>query len=140
MQYKKTDNLLFIRFDPGEEIITELKKVVSDLDIKSGSISAIGALNNVTIGFFDTSIKEYKSKVFESDYEIVSLIGSVSSMNEEPYLHLHICIGDNQFNTYGGHFDRGIVSATCEMIIVISNDSITRCKGDKFGLNLLRLN
>ncbi len=136
MKYKTIDNKVFVRFDPGEEVVEKLKELCGELDIKAGSLSAIGALGEATIGFFKPEIKQYQQKDLKGDFEIASMIGNISTMDEEVYLHLHITLGDENFNITGGHFDRGVVSATCEMVINVANGKINRVKGQKYNLNL----
>ncbi|MFP4456888.1 MAG: PPC domain-containing DNA-binding protein [Clostridia bacterium] len=136
MKYKVFDNKVFVRFDPGEEVVANLKDLCETLDIQAGSLSAIGALGEATIGFFNPEIKQYHQKELTGDFEITSMIGNISTMDGAVYLHIHITLGDENFKVIGGHFDRGIVSATCEMVIDIANGSINRVKGKKFNLNL----
>ncbi len=138
MKFKKTEGILFIRFEQGEEIIGKLRELCEDLKLKAGLISAIGAFEEATLGFFNLNKQEYHKKDFKGSFEIVSLTGNLTEMDNKPYLHIHACLGDADFNTYGGHLDRGIVSATCEMIIVTTGEKIDRFKG-KYNLNLLKL-
>ena len=136
MKYKVIDNKVFVRFDPGEEVVERLKELCAELDIEAGSLSAIGALGEATIGFFNPELKKYQQKDLTGDFEITSMVGNISTMEEEVYLHIHITLGDKNFNITGGHFDRGVVSATCEMVIDTADGEVDRIKGQKYNLNL----
>ncbi len=136
MKHKTIENKIFVRFDPGEEIVSNLKILCEELDIKAAYLSAIGALGEATIGFFNPEIKEYQQKELKGDFEITSMIGNISRMDGKPYLHIHITLGDKDFNITGGHFDKGIVSATCEMIINKVDGDVARVKGSKYNLNI----
>jgi predicted DNA-binding protein with PD1-like motif len=136
MKHKIIENKISVRFDPGEEVVSNLKELCKELDIKAGSLSAIGALGEATIGFFNPEIKKYQQKELKGDFEITSMIGNISTMDDKPYLHIHITLGDKDFNITGGHFDSGIVSATCEMVIHKASGNINRIKGQKYNLNI----
>lgn len=137
MNYQKIDASVVVRLDPGEEIIACLTEIVTNEKITLGSVSGIGAVNTVTLGLFKVGTKEYKSKDLEGDFEIVSLAGTISTMNETPYLHLHMAIGDENLQMFGGHLSKAVVSATAEIIIHRIEGSIDRSFDEKIGLNLL---
>lgn len=138
MESKKFNNKYIVRLDKGEEIVEALKKFCKDNNIRLGSITGIGATNKVTIGLFETKTKKYISKELKGDYEIASLIGNITTMNEETYLHLHINIGDKNQNPFSGHLNSAIVSATFEAVIDAIDDLIDRKFNEEIGLNLLK--
>ena len=53
MRYKKFGNKFIVRLDRGEEIIETLKQFCKDMNIKSGSITGIGATIKSTVVLFD---------------------------------------------------------------------------------------
>lgn len=55
--------------------------------------------------------------ILPAAFEIVSLTGTINTMDEEFYCHLHMSAGDDKGHVFGGHLNRALVSATCEMII-----------------------
>ncbi|MCK5684547.1 DNA-binding protein [bacterium] len=137
MEFKKIENSYVLRLDPGEEIIVSIKKFCELEKIHVGSISAIGAVNKVEIGYFETAKKEYHSTVKKGDFEILNLSGNIASMDDEVYLHLHISIAGSDLCAYGGHLNHAIVSATCEVFIDTLNGKLDRSHDEKTGLNLL---
>ena len=137
MQTKKFNNKIIVRIDKGEEIVKSLTKVCQDNNITLGSISGIGATNKVTIGLFDVATKKYHSKELIGNYEIAPLSGNISTMDNKIYLHLHINLCDSNHNSFGGHLNSAIVSATCECIIDIIDDKIDRKLDKDIGLNLM---
>ena len=139
MQSKKLKNKYIIRIDKGEEIVETLTQFCKDNNIKLGSIQGIGATNKATIGFFETKTKEYHSKEFTGDFEIVSLVGNVSTMDGETYLHLHINISDKEHKSFGGHLNSAVVSATCEIFIDLADGEVDREFDEEIGLNLIKL-
>ncbi len=89
-----------------------------------------------TVGVFKTAEKQYDSNRFQGDFEIVSLSGSVTQMNGAHYSHLHMSAGDENGHVSGGHLNKAVVSATCEMVICIANGAVDRRFSEEIGLNL----
>ncbi len=139
MDIKKCGTSYFIRLDPGEEIIENISKLCVQKDILLGKISGIGATNEITLGLFDTSTKEYHSQTFQGDHEILSLNGNITSKDNKPYLHIHISLANSGHKSYGGHLNRAVISATCEIIIDEYEGEIGREKDEKTGLSILTL-
>ena len=137
MKSKKFGNKWVVRIDKGEEIVQTLKKFCQENKIKLGIINGIGAVNKITIGLFETKTKEYHTKELVGDYEFTSLMGNISTMNGEVYLHLHINLADSNHNTFGGHLNSAIVSATGEITIEEIEGEIERKFNEEVGLNLL---
>ena len=106
--------------------------------INLANINALGAVNEIVIGLFDTNEKKYYSKKFTGDFEIVSLTGSITTKDGQLYNHLHISVGDREYNVHGGHLSSAIVSATCELFIHIIDGVVEREFNDEVGLNLLK--
>jgi uncharacterized protein len=139
MKVKRVDNKLIVRIDRGEEIVESIMKVSKTYSVSLGSVIGIGATNKVTIGLYDVNSKEYHSKEFTGNYEIAPLVGNISMMNNEPYLHLHINVCDEKHHSYGGHLNSALISATCEVIIDVMNGNIERKVDEETGLNLLHI-
>lgn len=139
MKYKRFEDSIIVRIDKGEEILEKVKEVALKEKITLASINALGAVNDVTVGVFNTDSKEYKANYFKGAFEIVSLTGTISTMNNEFYSHLHMSVGDEKGLVYGGHLNKAIVSATCEMVIQVINGKVDRYFDEEVGLNLLKL-
>jgi uncharacterized protein len=137
MKAQKKNNLVFGRIEKGEEIVSSFKEICKKYQIKSGFISGLGAVENVQIAYYNIEEKQYHHKQLKGDYEIVSLSGTISIFNDEPHVHLHIALGDEEFNVSGGHLDHGIVSLTCEFMITVFDAGIERKYDPETGLNLL---
>ena len=136
MQFRRFGNKYFVRMDRGEEIISTLKKFCEAGKINLAEVKALGAVNDFTVGLFNTREKKYHSNRFQFDAEIVSLWGTVTTMNGEVYLHIHMSAGDGEGHVYGGHLNSAVVSATCEMIVDVSEGVVERKFSDEIGLNL----
>ena len=138
MEYKRFGNTVVARFDKGEEVITSIKEIALKEDIKLANINALGATNNFEVGVYNIEEKKYYSNHFKGNYEIVSLTGSINTMNGEFYTHIHMSCGDDKSNVVGGHLNKAIISATCEMFINIIDGTVDRYKDEETGLNLFK--
>ena len=138
MQYKKFGKTIVIRMDKGEEVVSSLKSICQKEDIKLASVSAIGAVNDITVGVFNPDTKQYKSNRFTGNFEIVSLSGTVTTMKGIPYIHLHMSVGDGNGKVFGGHLNEAKISATCEMVITLIEGEVEREYSEEIGLNLFR--
>ena len=138
MEYKRFDNTIIARIDKGEEILEQVKELALKEKIRLASINALGAVNDFTVGVYKTDEKQYYSNVFQGYFEITSLIGTISTMNNEFYAHLHMNAGNEKGEVFGGHLNRAVVSATCEMVITVIDGTVDRRFDEEVGLNLFQ--
>ena len=130
MEYRKFDNIIIARIDKGEEILEQLKAIAITENIKLASINALGAINDFT------DEKKYYSNSFKGYYEITSLTGTINTMDGEYYAHLHLSAGNEKGEVFGGHLNRAVVSATCELVITVIDGKIDRVYDEETGLNV----
>jgi predicted DNA-binding protein with PD1-like motif len=140
MKYKRFKDTILAKIDKGEEIIEKLMEICEKEKVKLANVNALGAVGDFTIGLFNTSEKKYYSTNYTGDYEIVSLTGSISTMDGKLYNHIHMSAGDKENKVVGGHLNRAVVSATCEMFIHIIDGQVDRKFSEEIGLNLLNFN
>lgn len=138
MEYRRFGNTIVARIDKGEEILEQVKDIALKENIKLANINALGAIGDFTVGVFKTAEKKYYGNTFKGDYEIVSLTGTINTMNGEFYSHLHMAAGDVEGKVFGGHLNRGVISATCEMVINIIDGEVDRQYDEEIGLNLFK--
>lgn len=138
MEYRKFNQTIIARIDKGEEILETIKEIAIKENIQLASIQALGAVDDFTVGVFKVDEKKYYANSFQGSYEIVSLTGTINTMNDEFYAHLHMSAGNEKGEVFGGHLNKAIVSATCEMVIHIINGKVDRYFDEKIGLNLFK--
>ena len=138
MEYRKFPQGYAMRQDPGEEVVACLTQLVDRENVRLGSVSALGAANDVTIGMFNTSEKKYYSRRYQGEYEISALVGNVTRQEGKPYLHLHITIGNPVTGeVHAGHLSSCTISATLELFLQVWEGELGRKFSDTVGLNLL---
>lgn len=136
MEYRRMKDMIIARIDKGEEILEKVKELALTENIKLASVQALGAIGDFTVGVLKTEEKQYKANHFQGDFEIVSLTGTINTMNDEFYTHLHLSAGNEKGEVFGGHLNRAVVSATCEMIVQVIDGRVDRKFDEETGLNL----
>ncbi len=136
MQFRRFGNKYFVRIDRGEEIISSLKNFCEKEKITLAEVKALGAVDDFNVGLFDVDEKKYHSNHFTFPAEIVSLWGTITTKDGEFYSHIHMSAGDKEGHVFGGHLNTARVSATCEMIVEVSEGTVERKFNEEVGLNL----
>lgn len=136
MHYRRFDHHIVARIDKGEEILNTIKEIAVKENITLASVTALGATNDFTVGVYDIDEKKYYSNDFHGNFEIVSLTGTINTMNGGFYTHIHMSAGNHKGEVFGGHLNRAVVSATCEMVITVMDGTVDRCFDEETGLNI----
>ena len=139
MKARQIQNRHFIVLQRGEEIVDAITHYVQEKDLRSGSISAIGAADQVVLRYYDVATKKYESKTFEGQFEIASLLGNISLLDGKPWPHLHITLTDTDYRAFGGHLQSARVGVTCEIIIDATDTTIEREVDEETGLKVWKL-
>lgn len=135
MEYRKFGSSIVARMDKGEEILTQIKELAQKEHIRLASVTALGATNDFTVGVYNVGEKKYHANEFQGNFEIVSLAGTI---NGAFYTHIHMSAGNDRGEVFGGHLNRAVVSATCEMVIQVIDGEVDRAYDPETGLNLFR--
>ena len=138
MEYRRFGNTIVARIDRGEEILAAVREIAGAEHIQLASVSALGATNDFTVGVYNVDEKQYHANDFKGNFEIVSLTGAINTMDGEFYTHLHMSAGDEKGQVFGGHLNRAVVSAVCEMVITVIDGVVDRRFSEEIGLNLFR--
>ena len=139
MQYRRFGDTYMLRIDYGEEILQSLKQMCEREGIRLAQVSAIGAVDHAIVGVFDLLEKRYHQEETNEFMEIASLSGSVTGMNGQPYIHLHVTMADQKHILHGGHAIELRVGATCEMFVRVLDGQAVREKNEELGINLWKL-
>ena len=139
MKYKRFDKTIVVRIDRGEEILDKIRELAIAESIKLASVTALGATNDFTVGVFNTAEKKYYANQFKGAFEIVSLTCTINAMDGQFYTHIHMSAGNDKGEVFGGHLNRAVVSATCEMTVTVIDGEVDRYRDDDVGLNLFKL-
>lgn len=138
MDYRRFGDTYVVRMDRGEEVVEQLRELAEKESIRLAGVEALGATDDFTVGVYDVEAKQYHARRFEGAYEIVSLLGTISTMNGAFYQHLHLCAAGLDGQAVGGHLNSARISATCEMLVRLIDGRVDRERDGETGLNLFR--
>jgi hypothetical protein len=122
------DPFWVLRLMRDEEIIATLADWARSAGIGSGTVSGLGAMRDVTLGYYDESTREYAKQDHPGPVEILSLSGGIAGLDGKPYVHIHAVISDRDGRALGGHLFRGTVTATGEIYVLPGRTPLTRVK------------
>lgn len=126
--------------DPGEEVVASLLAFASEHRLAGSHLTAIGAFERVTIGFFEVERKDYKKIPIHEQVEVVSLVGNVAlDERGNPKVHAHVVLGKSDGAAYGGHLLEGWVRPTLEVVLVESQRHLRRTMNPQLGIALIDL-
>lgn len=126
--------------DSGEEAFAALTKFANDEKLPAASLTAIGAFERATIGWFDLASKSYRKIEVNEQCEVLSAIGDVALGDDgKAGLHVHVVLGLSDGTTRGGHFLSGLVRPTLEVILTEAPLTLRRRKRPELGIALVDL-
>jgi len=124
--------------DSGEEAFATLTRFANEARITAASITAIGAFERATIGWFDFAAKTYKTIEVNEQCEVLSAIGDVAVGDDgKASLHIHIVLGLSDGSTRGGHLLAGTVRPTLEVVLTDVPARLRRRKRADLGIALI---
>ena len=124
-------------FDKGDDVGRSLLDFAKRTAIGAASFHAIGAMSDATIAYWNKQSKKYEEIAVGEQVEVVSMIGNIVPSAEDLKLHAHVVLGKRDGSTAGGHFVRGIVFPTLEVILTAHDTRAVRTKDPETGLWLL---
>ncbi len=134
MEFRKDADTYAIRLSRGERLFESMQRFFEQTGVKGGELQAVGAVDEVTLGWYDVEKREYTWKTLGEELEVASLLGSVT----ETGLHAHGVFSDKEFRCYGGHVKEARVSATLE-VFLREHKKIRRQEDKATGLKLMEL-
>ena len=139
MECKRNGDTLVIRLAPGEELVEQVRLAAKQAGLQAGSITGIGATNRFEVGIFNSQTHGYHALPHEGFCEIASLTGNLSTLNGEPYLHLHMAAADKDGKMYGGHLVWARIYPTAEIFIHALPQPLGRKYNEEIGINELTM-
>lgn len=103
------------------DLLGQINEFCKQNNIKSGMINAIGAVQNIKLGYYKQDVKQYvtldENLSDKGPFEIVNCTGNVSLKEGEPFCHIHIIVSDREGKCFGGHLMPGVKIFALEFII-----------------------
>jgi predicted DNA-binding protein with PD1-like motif len=127
--------------DSGEEAFAALTKFADQAGLAAASLTAIGAFEKATVGWFDFASKSYRKIEVGEQCEVLSALGDVAVGDDGmASLHVHIVLGLSDGSTRGGHLLAGTVRPTLEVVVTETPSKLRRKKRADLGIALIDVN
>ncbi|WP_421401171.1 PPC domain-containing DNA-binding protein [Agrobacterium fabrum] len=124
--------------DPDEEAFDAITRFARAENVNAASVTAIGAFATATLAFFDLRTRDYQEIPVAEQSEVLSLLGDITlDENGVPNPHLHVVLGFADGSTRGGHFLKGVVRPTLEVVIRETPAELRRSYNREFGIALI---
>lgn len=124
----------------GEEAFAAVTAFAAETRLSGASLTALGAFEHATVGWFDLKKKTYRPIEIDQQCEALSLVGDIAAGDDgKPSLHIHAVVGLSDGTTRGGHLLKAIVRPTLEVTIVESPTHLRRRKRPELGIALIDL-
>ncbi len=102
-------------------------------------VTAIGALSDAVLGYFQWDRKEYERIPVREQVEVVSLTGDVALADGGPKIHAHAVVARRDGTAMGGHLLEAHVRPTLELVLTDSPHELVRRHDPTTGLALIDL-
>jgi predicted DNA-binding protein with PD1-like motif len=141
MKAVQIHNGFFLVFDRGEEVMATLAAFAEREEVHWGAFEAIGAVDDVEIGYYDLTAREYVFRQEAGPFEVCSFKGNLSEFEEVPIVHAHASLAraDETLEMIGGHVRSARVALTLEMTLWFVSQPLMREPDEDTGLNLITL-
>ena len=135
-------NGFFLVFERGEDFFPTLGRFCEENEVHWGQFQAIGALEDVEIGYYDLPSRAYVFRSEDGPFEVASMDGNISEMEgEEPVIHAHAVLSrcDETLECIGGHLRSARVALTLELCLWQVTQPLIRGRDEETGLNLISI-
>jgi predicted DNA-binding protein with PD1-like motif len=128
-------------FDTGDEVLSGLTEFARQNRLGGSHFTAIGAFQDVTLGYFDWQKKDYKKIPLREQVEVLSLVGDIAIDDKtgQPKVHAHVVVGKSDGTAHGGHLVEAHVRPMLEVTLAEAPGYLHRKHDPDSGLPLIRL-
>lgn len=124
----------------GDEVLSTLQRFADEQHILAAQLTAIGALSDVVLLYFDWERKQYSKIPVSERVEVASLLGDIAEGPDgKPSLHIHLVVGRKDGSAMAGHLGEAYVRPTLEIIVTESPTHLRKKKDRETGLALIHL-
>jgi molybdopterin-containing oxidoreductase family iron-sulfur binding subunit len=122
----------------GDEVLSTIDAFAKQERISAAQITAIGALSDVVLRYFDWERKDYRDIPVHEQVEVASLIGDVAlDPQGEPVIHIHLVVGRKDGTALAGHLGEAHVRPTLEVIVDEQPSYLQKTSDPETGLALI---
>ena len=137
MNYRavETDAEYIARLETGADWRAEIESLANDVDADAAWFSALGAVQDAEVWFYDQTDCEYYPLEFDEPLEVASCVGNVSWLDGERFAHTHAVLSDAEGNAVAGHLNEATVWAG-EVYMRVFEEELVREHDETTDLDL----
>mgnify|MGYP001546902440 FL=1 len=125
-------------FETGDEVMAGLQSFADSEKLAASHFTAVGALRDVTLAWFDWDKKNYKKIPLHEQVEVLALVGDVTVEKGRRKVHAHLVVGTSDGNARGGHLLEGHVRPTLEVFLEETESELRRSFDAEAQISLIR--
>ena len=127
-----------LAFHKGDEVMAGITEFARSQHLTAAHLIGIGAFSDASLAWFDISRKSFRTIPIRSEVEVVSLIGNITTdQDNAPLVHIHCALGDPDGNVKGGHLLEAHVSVTLEVFLTEEPTLVRKVMDEESGLKLI---
>lgn len=118
LDYRRLNDICYIRVDKGEEIIEKILSVCKKEGIKSACFSGIGGCSKAELQTFIPENGSFETETIEGMLELINVTGNVVSENDQLFHHTHAVFSYKEGSEHrmaAGHMKSMTVLYTAEI-------------------------
>ena len=99
------------RMGHGADWRAEIEHLAAEAGVEAAWFTAMGAVQDAELWYYDQDDLEYRSVEFEEPLEVAACVGNVALLDGEPFAHTHAVLSRRSGQTLAGHLDSATVWA-----------------------------
>jgi len=113
MNYRavETTDEYVARLETGADWRAEIESLADAVDADAAWFTALGAVQDAELWFYDQDACEYEPIEFDEPLEVASCVGNVSLLEGDRFAHTHVVLSGPDGNAVAGHLNEATVWA-----------------------------
>ncbi|MFB6356756.1 MAG: PPC domain-containing DNA-binding protein [bacterium] len=96
-----------MRMEKDRDLLGQLTDYCNEHEIDAATVTAIGAVQNATLGYYYQDEQEYEEHTVDEPMELLQASGNVSYLDGERFVHLHATFSTEDETVHAGHVFEG---------------------------------
>jgi predicted DNA-binding protein with PD1-like motif len=139
MRWRAVQGGWFVVLQSGDDVLECLRQVAREAEIRSASLTGLGAVSGVQLAWYDVPNQRYERLDIEGDVEIGCMAGNLTQVDGQPFAHVHAVISGRDCTAKAGHLMTARCGATVEIFLHDFAAAVHRGPEPSIGLNLCKL-
>ncbi len=118
MDYRRMNDIYYVRIDKGEEIITELLQICGREGIQSAVFTGIGGCSHAEIQTFIPQKGTFETEILDGMLELINITGNIITDDDQLFHHTHAVFSykkESEHKIAAGHIKALTVLYTAEI-------------------------